>query len=84
MSIKQLADKAAKEILASTGAGSDKHEEVSQTVEKALLAVMRELRSGCVDAVNVCCSADQDLAHKISDELRQKEKSLIANLNSLR
>jgi len=46
--------------------------------------VLREARAGCTDVVRVCCSADEDLAHKIADELRHKEQALIANLSSLR
>ena len=84
MSIRKVADDAAKEILASLGASTDKTDDVSHIVEKALLAVMRDTHVEYANVVNVCCSADQDLAHKISDELRQKEKALIANLSSLR
>jgi len=84
MSVKQLADNTAKEILTSLGrekAGSD---DVSKIVEKALLTVLQETRQGCVDVVKICCSPDLDLAHKIADELRRKEIALIANLSSLR
>jgi len=84
MSIKQVADDTAKEILTSLGADVEKSGDVSRIVEKALLVVLREARAGCVDVVKVCCSADQDLAHKIADELRHKEQALIANLSSLR
>ncbi len=84
MSIKQLADDTAKDILASLGCEADKSDVVSWKIEKALLMVLGEARDGCVDVVNICCSPDQDLAHKISDALRLKEKALIANLSSLR
>ena len=84
MSIRKLADDSAREILTSLGGNIDKSGDVAQIVEKALITVMRDTRAGCVDVVNLCCSADQDLAHKISEELRQKEKALIASLSSLR
>tara|TARA_R110000803_G_scaffold43745_1_gene93121 strand:+ start:241 stop:540 length:300 start_codon:yes stop_codon:yes gene_type:complete len=84
MSIKKLADNTAKEILKSLGNDADKSDDIALIVEKALLAVLREAREGCVDVVNICCSPDRDLAHKIADELRLKEKALIANLSSLR
>ena len=84
MSIKQLADNTAKEILKSLNSNVNKSDDVALIVEKALLTVLREAREGCADVVNVCCSPDRDLAHKIADELRLKEKALIANLSSLR
>jgi hypothetical protein len=84
MSIRQLADDSAREILVSLGGNIDKTNDVAQIIEKALIMVVRDTRAGCVDVVNICCSADQDLAHKISAGLRQNEKALIANLTSLR
>ena len=84
MSIRQLADDAATEILASLGEDADNSKDISQIVEKALLVVMRDMRRGSVDVVNMCCSPDQDLAHKIADELHHKEQALITNLSSLR
>ena len=84
MSIKQLADNTTKEILKSLANDVDQSDNIAWIVEKALLTVLREAREGCVDVVNVCCSPDRDLAHKIADELRMKEKALIANLSSLR
>ncbi|WNJ99773.1 hypothetical protein L2D14_18175 [Thalassospiraceae bacterium LMO-JJ14] len=84
MSIKQMAEETAKEVLTSLGSDVDKSDDVSRIIENALLTVLREARAGCVDVVQVCCSADLDLAHKIAAELRQKEQALIANLCSLR
>lgn len=84
MTVRQIADDVALEVITSLGGNADKTEDVSRIVEKALLSVMRDTQSGCVDVVNVCCSADQDLAHKISDEIQKKKIALIANLSSLR
>ncbi len=84
MSIRKLADDSAMEILTSLGGNIDKSGDIAQIVEKALITVMQDTRAGSVDVVNLCCSADQDLAHKISEGLRQKEKAMIANLSSLR
>ena len=84
MSIKRLADTAANEILALATDGTNDTVMVSKIIEKALLKVMQETRKGGVEVVNICCSADQDLAHKITDGLRQKENTLIANLMALR
>ncbi len=84
MSIKQLADDTTKEILKFLTCEDDKLDDVSRIVEKALLTVLCEMHTRYVDVVNICCSPDQDLAHKIAKELRLKEKALIANLSSLR
>lgn len=84
MSIRQLAENTSKEILDALGGDSARAEDVARIVEKALLDVMRDTRTECATVVHDCCSADQDLAHKISEEMRQKENALIANLSSLR
>jgi hypothetical protein len=82
MPIKELADGAAKDILAALGADAAKSAEVSKIVEKTLIAGMLEVRERCVDVVESCCS--DDLAHQISKEIERKEKALVANLSSLR
>ncbi|MEK9754551.1 MAG: hypothetical protein VW338_15260 [Rhodospirillaceae bacterium] len=84
MPIDKLAKDTAGEILATLGAGPDKSAEVTRTIEKALVGVAKETQVRCLDVVQVCCSADKDLAHKISDELVRKQAALIANLSSMR
>lgn len=84
MSVKQLADDTAKEVLKSLGRDHEKLADISGIVEKALLAVLHESQEHCVEVVNICCSPDQDLAHKIAAELSLKQRALIANLSSLR
>lgn len=84
MSIRQLADGATQEILTCLGQDAQKSDDVSRIVEQALAEAVRQTQDGCLEVVNVCCSADQDLAHKIADEVRKKEHALIANLSSLR
>lgn len=84
MSVHQLADGATQEILKCLGQDAQKSEEVSRIVEKVLAEAVRQTQAGCLEVVNVCCSADQDLAHKIAEEVRKKEHALIVNLSSLR
>ena len=84
MSIRQLADDTTKEILKSLSGNIENSEGVLPIIEKALLTAIRDMRTGSVDAVKICCSADQDLAHKIADGIRQKEELLKSNLMSLR
>lgn len=84
MSIQQLADDTTKEVLESLSGNTENSEGVSSIIQKALLKAIGDMRTGSVDAVNICCSADQDLAHKIADGIRKKEELLISNLMSLR
>jgi hypothetical protein len=49
-----------------------------------LVGVAKETQARCLDVVQICCSLDKDLAHKISDELVRKQAALIANLSSMR
>lgn len=84
MSLHELADDTARHVLEKLGHGTDRLAEVSQIIETALEQSIRSTNERCIEAVNICCSADQDLAHKIAEELRRKETALIANLSSLR
>ena len=84
MSVRQLADDLAGEVLELSKGSQDNTKEISRIVEKALLSVMKDSLNSCVETVNLCCSADQDLAHKIREELGQKEKALVSNLMSMR
>ncbi len=84
MSLHELADDTARDVLEKLGHGTDRLADVSQIIEAALEQSIRSTNERCIEAVNICCSADQDLAHKIAEELRRKETALIANLSSLR
>jgi len=84
MPIDKLAAEAANEIISALGGDAAKAADVSRIVEKALVAAMRDTHSSYVNVVNHCCGADQDLAHKIADELKHKQDALVANLSSMR
>ncbi len=53
---------------------------IEQTVIDAILETTRQSRAVAFQ----CCSADTDMAHKISREIEQSSQALIANLSSLR
>ncbi|NIW04261.1 MAG: hypothetical protein GWN34_19775 [Gammaproteobacteria bacterium] len=53
---------------------------IEQTIIDAILETTRQSRAAAVQ----CCSADADMAHKISREIEQSSRALIANLSSLR
>lgn len=84
MSLHKLAEETAREIIQTLGHDTGRLHEVSAVVESALKKAIQGTNEECVKAVNFCCSADRDLAHKIAEELRRKEVALIANLSSLR
>lgn len=84
MAIHKLAQDATQEILTLLDGDASKSGDVSRIIEASLLELLNQTQAGCVKAVNVCCSSDQDMAHKVADELRLHKKALIANLSSLR
>ena len=84
MSLHELADSTAKQIVNSLETSEDQLAVVSRIVEDALTKAIEGTREGCVETVYVCCSADQDLAHKIARDISRKEEMLIANLSSMR
>ncbi len=53
---------------------------IAKAMENAVLEASAQHSTACVD----CLIHDQDLAHKIQDEIERKKIALIANLSSLR
>ncbi|WP_417794762.1 hypothetical protein [Terasakiella pusilla] len=84
MSIKRLVNKTARDIISVSGADASKEGIITEVIQTVFLDVMKKTDISCVDAVNLCCSPDQDLAHKIAEQLKQKEELLISSLMSLR
>jgi len=83
MRIKELADTAADEVADIIG-----HERsgkgIAAAIEKAIIAAVLEEHQKCTSLATQCCDEDRDLAHKISSEIEQASKALIANLSSMR
>ena len=53
---------------------------IAKAMENAVLEASAQHATACAD----CLIHDQDLAHKIQDEIERKKIALIANLSSLR
>jgi hypothetical protein len=53
---------------------------IAKAMENAVLEASTQHSTVCAD----CLIHDQDLAHKIQDEIERKKIALIANLSSLR
>jgi len=57
---------------------------VSDVIERAIIDAVRESSQRSSSAAALCCSADQDMAHKIAEEIERANVALIANLSSMR
>ena len=55
-----------------------------KVIEVAMIDAVNEFCESSSKAVNQCCSPDQDMAHKINDEIQRAKQAVIANLSSLR
>jgi uncharacterized protein YdaU (DUF1376 family) len=53
-------------------------------IENVMGQAIKEACAVSKKVVTECCSADQDMAHKLNEEIKLARKALIANLNSLR
>ena len=86
MSIADSAKDAAKEIVGVLEASPNEEQisRVTNAIERAVIEAVLEQQKRFAHAAIECCSADKDMAHKISAEIRRTEVSLIANLSALR
>lgn len=84
MSVERLATKATTEILALLNGDEQKTSQVTKVIEAALLDAINDTSLACHKAVNICCSADQDMAHKIRGEMERKTQLLTTQLMSMR
>ena len=63
---------------------SEQEQKVRQAVQIALNDTIHEIYRSSSQVINVCCSADQDLAHKLNQEIELAKQAVITNLSSLR
>ncbi len=86
MSIKKKADKAVSELdKLLPGSLSDEQQQAAQKIiEKAMIDSVRQFSTKSSEVINQCCSADQDMAHKLNDKLNLARKAIIANLSGMR
>lgn len=62
----------------------DQSKKVADVLERLAIEVVLDERERATTVANICCSADQDMAHKIAQEIRRDNDVLIANLSALR
>ena len=63
---------------------AEQERKVRQAVQIALSDTIHEIYHSSSQVINICCSADQDLAHKLNQEIELTKQALITNLSSLR
>ena len=80
--IKHIVDEQLAELEGTLSA--EQTEKVAKAIEKAVIRGMLEGHHRAVDVCNECGEAEQDIAHKIRNTIRQKNDALIANLSALR
>ncbi len=57
---------------------------VADLVTRAMIDTAREAGTSATEAAMSCCSPDLDTAHKVAEEIRRRERALMANLSALR
>ena len=86
MDLRQRVEAAVQDIskMVPTPLDAEQTSKLSEIVERTLIDLMRECAKHHSGVVRECCPPDQDLAHKISAEISQRNDALIANLTGLR
>ena len=62
----------------------DEKAAVLHIVEKSLAKAIKKATKSHNKVTAACCGPDEDLAHKIADQVERNKKALIANLMALR
>ena len=86
MNLNERTESLVADLCAILGATPNEEEsrKVRKAVEQAIIDVVLAEQERCAGVAKDCCSPDQDMAHKISTEMRQSKDVLIANLSAMR
>ncbi len=86
MGFREQADKAVEEIVKAFGAAptAEQSKVAADIIERTIIESYRDGSERSAEAAMDCCAEDQDLAHKVADEIRRANTALIANLSSMR
>ncbi len=86
MTLRERAESAAAVVFTTLAASptEDQTKNVTELIEQAVIDALLAEASRCADVARECCSADQDMAHKVAREITLSNVALIANLSSLR
>ena len=86
MNLKDRSEAAVQQAGEALGAdlSEDQRAALAMVIQQAMADAMKETAARSGEAARNCCSHDQDMAHKIAEQIQQSHKALIANLSSLR
>lgn len=86
MPLQSIADSAVAKVCEtiSSPIPDDERVQIARIIEQAVMDASVTTSQRCGAAVNRDAGADADLAHKIAEQIKRTEKSLIANLMGLR
>ena len=86
MNISENAESTAKAVCALLGIEPDEQQtsELTRLIERSIVSAVLSETERHTRLVMSCCSADLDMAHKLTDEIRASTNALVANLSSLR
>ncbi len=86
MNISENANSTAQAVCALLGVEPDKAQisEVTRLIERSLISALLSESERHTHLVMSCCSADLDMAHKLTNEIRASTNALVANLSSMR
>ncbi len=86
MEFRERAQEAAKDLfgILQAAPSAELETQVVKVIEQTMIDTLLEEGERCTKVAMQCCSADKDLAHKISERIQQTQAALIANLSSMR
>jgi len=86
MNISENAQSTAKAVCAELGIQADDEQsrQVARLIERSIISALLNETERHTHMVMNCCSADLDMAHKLTAEIRASTDALVANLSSLR
>ena len=86
MNIAENANSTAKAVCALLGVDPDEEQQsqITRLIERSLISAVLSESERHTHMVMSCCSADLDLAHKLTNEIRAATNALVANLSSMR
>lgn len=86
MNLRERAESVAAGVFETLAASptEDQAKKVVELIEQVIIKALLEEGKRCSHVARECCSADQDMAHKVAREIRLSNQALIANLSSMR
>lgn len=86
MDISENAKSTAKAVCALLGVQPNDQQslEVSRIIERSIISAILGEAERYTHVVMSCCSADLDMAHKLTAEIRASTNALVTNLSSMR